>query len=166
MEIKSVTEFVKYYKRTREITNRVVEVIPPDTIDWSYAPGKFTVGDLVRHIAAIERQLFMQVIQGEKSCYTGCGKELADGYDNIVSYFHEMHRQSLDILQTFSDEDLSRVVKTLDGKTTTAGNFLRALIVHEVHHRGVLVIYLNLLGVNTPPVIGLTEQQVIEAGRN
>jgi uncharacterized damage-inducible protein DinB len=55
-----------------------------------------------------------------------------------------------------------REVKTLDGRLISAGNFLRALIVHEVHHRGALCIYLNLLGVKTPPIIGLMEEQVIQ----
>lgn len=162
MEIKSITEFIRYYERTRDITGKVISVIPADKIDWTYRPGKFTIADLVRHIAAIERCVFMEVIQGNKSTYKGCRKELADGYQNIVNYFNEMHRQSIQILNAMSDDDLHKEVKTLDGKITTAGNFLRALIVHEIHHRGALCIYLNLLGVNTPPVIGLMEEQVIQ----
>lgn len=162
MEIKSVKEFLKYYERTREITKQVVGVIPPDKIDWTYRTGKFTIADLVRHIAAIERNVFMEVIQGHKSNYKGCRRELADGYENVINYFDEMHRQSIAILSAFSDDDLLNEVKTLDGKSTSTGNFLRALIVHEVHHRGALCIYLNLLGVKTPPVIGLVEEEVIE----
>jgi uncharacterized damage-inducible protein DinB len=162
MENKSITEFKKYYERTREATNRVIAVIPPDKMDWAYLPGKFTIADLVRHIAAIERHLFMEVASGRKPAYKGCGKELADGHQNVVSYFHEMHRQSLEILDSMSDADLLREVKTLDGRMITAGNFLRALIVHEVHHRGALCIYLNLLGIKTPPIIGLMEEEVIQ----
>lgn len=162
MEIKSVKEFIKYYERTREITKQVIGVIPPDKMDWTYRNGKFTIADLVRHIAAIERNVFMEVIQGKKATYKGCRSELADGYENIITYFNEMHRQSIAILKAFHDDDLLKEVRTLDRKSTSAGNFLRALIVHEVHHRGALCIYLNLLGVKTPPVIGLMEEEVIE----
>jgi len=165
MEIKSITEFIKYYERTRDITTSVINVIPHDKLNWTYRVGKFTIADLVRHIAAIERYVFMEVIQGNKPSYKGCRKELADGYQNIISYFNEMHKQSIEILSAMSDDDLLKEVETLDGKITTASNFLRALIVHEIHHRGALCIYLNLLGVNTPPVIGLMEEQVIQLSK-
>ncbi len=165
MEIKSITEFIKYYERTRDITTSVINVIPHDKLNWTYRVGKFTIADLVRHIAAIERYVFMEVIQGNKPSYKGCRKELADGYQNIISYFNEMHKQSIEILSAMSDDDLLKEVETLDGKITTASNFLRALIVHEIHHRGALCIYLNLLEVNTPPVIGLMEEQVIQLSK-
>ncbi|MCE3227513.1 MAG: DinB family protein [Bacteroidetes bacterium] len=162
MEIRTIDSFLNYYQRTRKITNQVIQVIPPDKLDWSYKPGKFTLGDLVRHIAAIERNLFAEVILGNKSVYRGCGKNLADGYDHVISFFNEMHQQSIQIYKSLSDRDLQKEIKTLDGKLTTVANFLRALIVHEIHHRGVMCIYLNLINVTTPPVIGLSESQVIE----
>jgi hypothetical protein len=40
-------------------------------------PGKFTVGDQIRHIAAIERYMFVETYAGHLSAYRGCGKELA-----------------------------------------------------------------------------------------
>ena len=165
MAIRSVAEFLTYYERTRRITNAVIKAIPADKMDWTYREGKFTIADLIRHIASIERHVFMETIRGNKPGYKGCDKELADGYENVLQYFHDMHWQSIDVLSSLSDEDLLKEVKTLDGKTAKAGNFLRALIVHEVHHRGALCIYLNLLGVKTPPVIGLMEEQVIELSK-
>lgn len=166
MEIQSVHQFISYYERTREATERIIQAIPKDKLDWTYAPGKFTFGDMIRHIAAIERHVFMEVIQGNKPTYAGCGKELADGYEEVMAYVHVMHRQFLDTLNRMSDSDLQQPVTTLNGQTTTVANFLRALIVHEVHHRGALCIYLNLINVESPPVIGLTEKQVIELSKN
>jgi uncharacterized damage-inducible protein DinB len=165
MEVKSIKEFIKYYGRTREATNNIIRAIPCDKINWTYQSGKFTIADLVRHIAAIERNVFMEVIQGNKPCYAGCGKEIADGHENIIFYFNKIHSQSIEILSSMHDDDLLKPAKTLDGKQTTAGNFLRALIVHEVHHRGVLCIYLNLIAVKTPPVIGLYEEDVIKLSK-
>jgi uncharacterized damage-inducible protein DinB len=132
---------------------------------YTYLPGKFTVGDLVRHIAAIERNLFAEVVLGNPPVYRGCGKELADGYENIISYFNKMHSQSMEVFNTLKDQDLTRRIKALDGKEVTIGNFLRALIVHEIHHRGALCIYLNMQNVATPPIIGFTEEQVIQISK-
>lgn len=165
MEILSVQQFLSYYEKTREATERIIQAIPPDQLDWTYAPGKFTFADLIRHLAAIERHVFLEVIQGNRPNYSGCGKELADGYDEVMTYFREMHRQFIETLSQLSDADLQQPVTTLNGQTTTAANFLRALIVHEVHHRAAMCIYLNLINVESPPVIGLTEQQVIERSK-
>lgn len=165
MEIIKMDRFLAYYEKTRTVTTQVIQVIPPDKVDWSYMKGKFTIGDLVRHIAAIERQVFAEIAKGNKSAYKGCGKELADGYENIVSYFNEMHLQSVEIFKSVPSESMTQSIKSLDGKEVELKNFLRALVVHEIHHRGALCIYLNLLGVVTPPIIGLMEEQVIQLSK-
>lgn len=160
MEITSIESFVDYYRKTRQVTKQFIRIIPHDRLDWSYMPGKFTIGDLVRHIAAIERDVFAEVAIGNKPRYKGCGKELADGYYNIVSYFDEMHAQSVAIFRSIPAGALEKKINSLDGKEIQLKSFLRALIVHEVHHRAALCIYLNLIGVSTPSVLGLKEEQV------
>ncbi len=45
-------------------TRRAVAENPPDKIDWAYAPGKFTLGDLARHLAAIERYMYAETVRG------------------------------------------------------------------------------------------------------
>jgi len=162
MEITNITAFLSYYEKTRLITNKVIGVIPVHKLDWAYMPGKFTIADQVRHIAAIERYVFAEIALGNRPSYKGCGKELADGYENIISWFNEMHRQTITIFSALTDESLKNKVRSVDGKEIELGMFLRALIVHEIHHRAALCIYLNLLNVETPPIIGLKEEQVIQ----
>ncbi|MDP1810969.1 MAG: DinB family protein [Sediminibacterium sp.] len=165
MEITKIETFLSYFEKTRLATLKVIEVIPHDKLDWSYMPDKFTIADLVRHIAAIERNVFAEVALGNKPNYKGCRKDLADGYENIVHYFNEMHSQTIEILKSISDESLKRKIKSLDGNEIELGNFLRALVLHEIHHRAALCIYLNLLGVATPPILGLMEEQVIQLSK-
>lgn len=160
MEIVSIESFLSYYEKIRVVTRSVVDLIPRERLDWSYMPGKFTIGDLVRHIAAIERYVFAEIALGNRPTYQGCGKELVDGYENVVSYFDRLHLQSVAIFRSLPLDALARKVRSVDGKDVVLRNFLRALIVHEVHHRGALIIYLNLLGVKTPPVLGLMEEEV------
>ncbi len=155
-----MTTFLAYFEKTRQATVRIIKSIPPEQLDWSYLPGKFTFGDLIRHIAAIERNVFAEVALGNRPNYKGCGKELADGYELTMVYFNQMHLQSVEIFKTISERHLKQKVKSLDGTEVELGNFLRALIVHEIHHRAAMCIYLNLLGVQSPPVLGLTEEQV------
>jgi hypothetical protein len=55
MEIRTIHPFLRYFGNVRERTMRVASCIPADKLDWSYAPGKFTLGDLLRHIAVAGR---------------------------------------------------------------------------------------------------------------
>ena len=108
MEITSVKSFLDYYDKIRERTIRVINVIPPAGIDFTYMPGKFSIADEIRHIAGIERYMFAETIAGRVSAYPGCGKELADGYEKVMRYFTELHMEDLAILKNFSDNILSR----------------------------------------------------------
>jgi uncharacterized damage-inducible protein DinB len=38
--------------------------------------------------------------------------------------------------------------------------WLRAMVEHEVHHRGQLYLMLGMVGVATPPIFGLTSEEV------
>jgi len=58
MEIRTIEPFLKYFGNVRERTMRVVRCIPPGKVDWSPREGKFTLGDLARHIATAERYIF------------------------------------------------------------------------------------------------------------
>lgn len=160
MEIKTVQSFIDYYEKIRERTNRIIEVVPPEHIDFSNKPGKFTIGDQIRHIAAIERYMYGETISGRKSAYPGCGKDLANSYEDTVKFFNEMHRQTLEIIAGLSDDDLTGKCLTPANYEISVWKWLRAMIEHEIHHRAELYIYLNLLDVKTPQIYGFSAEEV------
>jgi len=160
MQIQNIDPFLDYLDKVHQRTLRVVHYIPPDKLDWSYSPGKFTLGDLVRHIGAIERHMFAENMQGKPSRYQGCGKELADGYDQVVQFIERMHRESVEIFSRLSPDDLNRRCETPGGASITVWKWLRSMVEHEIHHRGQIYLCLAMLGVPTPPLYGLTSEQV------
>lgn len=162
MEIKTIQKFLSYYENIRAGTHAIIQTIPPDKINWTYKTGKFTIGDIIRHIAAIERYLFVEIVLGNPPAYVGCGPELAEGYEQIIAYFDQMHTESVTIFNALKDEDLNCKITTVSGAQTSLSNFLRALVVHEIHHRATLCIYLNLLDIQTPPILSLTAEQIIQ----
>jgi uncharacterized damage-inducible protein DinB len=162
MQIQNLDLFFDYLDKVHQRTMRVARCIPPDKLDWSYREGKFTLGDLVRHMAAIERYMFAETIQNKPSRYAGCGKELADGYEEVVMFMERLHREAVEIISRLSSEDLNRKCTTPDGASITVWKWLRAMVEHEIHHRGQIYIYLAILGVPTPPLYGLTSEQVRE----
>jgi uncharacterized damage-inducible protein DinB len=162
LQIKELPIFLDYFDKIHQRTMRVARCIPPDKIEWAYRDGKFTVGDLVRHIATIERYMFAETVAGRPSRYAGCGKELADGYEAVLAFAERLHRESVEIISRLSPEDLNRKCATPEGASITTWKWLRAMVEHEIHHRGQIYLYLSMLGVPTPPLYGLTSEQVRE----
>jgi uncharacterized damage-inducible protein DinB len=160
MEIKTIQPFLHYFGNVRQRTMRVARCIPPDKIDWTHAPGKFTFGDLLRHLAVAERYMWAENVQGHKARYSTHGKELADGYDNVLAFMERLHTESMEIFGRLTDEDLQRKCRTPDDAPITTWKWLRLMPEHEIHHRGQIYLYLSILGVPTPPLYGLTSEEV------
>jgi uncharacterized damage-inducible protein DinB len=160
MEIKSAAGFLEYWDSLRKRTRRVVTYIPPERLEWTHRSGAFTLGDLVRHLATIERYMYAETVAGRPSRYAGCGRELADGYDAVLAYFDRLDAESRAIIGGLSDADLQRKCRTPAGSEITTWKWLRAMCEHEVHHRGQIYLMLGLLDVATPPLFGLTSEEV------
>jgi uncharacterized damage-inducible protein DinB len=156
----SVSTFLEYWEKIRGRTMRVARVIPPERIEWAPAAGRFTLGDLLRHLAAIERYMYGETVRLQESAYRGHGRDLAEGYDAVIAFMERLHAESIAIFASLSDGDLLRKCRTPEGTSITTWKWLRAMVEHEVHHRGQVYMYLGLLGVKTPPLFGLTSEEV------
>jgi uncharacterized damage-inducible protein DinB len=162
MEIHSMEAFLAYFENIRKRTRRVIECIPADRLEWTPTEGKWSFGDLIRHLAATERYMFGENVQGLPSRYPGHGRELAHGYDEVLGYLEEMHAQTVQILQKTGDSGLGSRIQNPAGTSMTTWKWLRAMIEHEVHHRAQIYLMLGMLGVATPPLYGLTSEEVRE----
>ena len=162
MIISRIEDFLSYVDSVRGRTRRVVQTIPPDQIEWTHRDGAFTLGGLVRHIGSAERYMFAETARGNVSTYPGHGRDLADGYEAVLAYFDRTHAEALDIYRSLTPEVLSGRCTTPAGTSITTWKWLRAMVEHEIHHRGQLYLMLGMLGVKTPPLYGLTEEQLRE----
>lgn len=154
------TALLDYLERVHERTRRVVQLIPPVDVEWAPAPGWFTFGGLVRHLAGIERWMFAENALGKPSRYAGHGVELADGMPSVLAYYDTLHAESAAIFASLDDAALGRKVATPAGVQITVWKWLRAMTEHEAHHRGQLYLMLAIRGVSTPPLYGLTSEEV------
>lgn len=160
MEITRVSSFLEYLDRFHERTRRVVTKIPAGDLEWSPAAGKFSFGDLVRHLATIERSMYAETVQGRPSAYPGHGRELADGFDATIAFYDRLHEESRALFATLTDARLAEKCLTPAGTPITVGKWLRAMFEHEAHHRGQIYLMLGMRGVPTPPLYGLTSEEV------
>jgi len=104
--------------------------------------------------------MFAENVLGRPSRYPGHGRELADGHEAVLAYLERTHRESVDIFRSLAPEDLQRRCTTPGGASIPVWKWLRSMTEHEIHHRGQLYLMLNLLGVPTPPLYGLTSEEV------
>ena len=160
MEISSAESFVTYFESIRARTLRVAAAIPRERLEWAPSAGAFTFGDLLRHLAAMERYMFAENVQGRPSRYQGCGRELADGYDEVLAFAARLHGEAMAIFGRLGAADLAGRCMTPAGVEMSVWKWLRAMVEHEVHHRGQIYLMLRLLDVPTPPLYGLTSEEV------
>ncbi len=155
-----VEQFLDYLESVHGRTRRIVALIPAEELEWAPAPGKFSFGDLVRHLAGIERWMYAETVHGRPSRYAGHGRELADGLEATLAYYDRLHAESRALFAALDDAALDRRSQTPAGVPITTWKWLRAMIEHEAHHRGQLYLMLGLRGVPTPPIYGLTSEEV------
>jgi uncharacterized damage-inducible protein DinB len=93
------------------------------------------------------------------------GKELADGLDNVLFFMDRLHQESMEIFSRLNDGDLEGKCRNVGGTDMTVWKWLRAMTEHAIHHRGQIYLYLGILGVPTPPLYGLTSEEVRARGK-
>jgi len=160
MEIKTIRPFLEYWTSVRGRTKRVIAVIPDDKLDWRHQPGKFSFADIIRHLATIERYMYAETVQGKPSIYPGYDASLQHETETPQQFMDRLDAESIAIFESLSDDDLTKKCMTPAGTSITVWKWLRAMVEHEVHHRGQVYMMLSMLGIATPPLYGLTEEEV------
>lgn len=158
-------EFAKYFGRVRQRTARLVPLIPPADLEWRVAPGAFSFGDLLRHLAGTERWMWAETVSGRPPRYPGHEAALARGPEAVARYFEQLHDESMTIFRGLSQEAFEAPVTTPGDARMPAWKWLRAMVEHEAHHRGQLYLMLRMRGVATPPLFGLTSEDVRAASQ-
>ncbi len=160
-----MAEFLAYYRRIKERTLKVVRLISDEHLGFRWKEGTFSLGDLARHIILIERDMYLPNIQGQVSTYRGCSADFAPTAEAIVKLYDDTMHTMLRFLEEQPESFLSEYCQTPIGTPIRRGKWLRAMIEHEIHHRGQLYLMLQYLEVQTPPLFQLTSEDVIRLGR-
>ncbi|HEY4218587.1 MAG TPA: DinB family protein [Gemmatimonadaceae bacterium] len=160
MEITRVGPFLDYLDRIHERTRRVIDCVGEDDLEWRPAPGRFTAGELIRHLAGIERYMYAETVHGRPMRYPGHDSSLAEGVEATSRYYDRLHVEARALFAELTDARLSEKCLTPPGTPITVSKWLRAMVEHEAHHRGQIYFILGVRGVATPPIFGLTVEQL------
>lgn len=155
-----VRSLLARYASVRSRTRAVADCIPENDLERSPAPGRFTPGDLVRHVAATERWMWGENVRLRPSRYAGHGRDLAEGKGAVLRYLDRMQDETAEIIGSLTDDDLSRRCATVAGAEIEVVRWIVLMFEHEIHHRGQLYQILGEWGIRTPPLYGLREREV------
>lgn len=162
VEFSEIGPFLRHFESVRRRTRAVAASVPEEHLEWRPAVDRFSPGDLIRHIAAAERWMWAENAQLRPSRYPGHGPDIASGKEAVLDYMDRTHAETVEILGRLTPEQLELRCETVGGIEMRVWKWLRLMVEHEIHHRGQLYELLGQLGVEAPPLYGLTEPQVKE----
>jgi uncharacterized damage-inducible protein DinB len=152
--------FLRHFTNVRQRMRRVAECIPEDRVEWAPREGMFTPGDLVRHIAVTERYVWAETVHNRPAAYVTHGRDLADGKEQILAFLDRMHDESTALFRALAPEAMNAKCRTPAGVDLVTWKWLQMMTEHEAHHRGQIYSMLGFMGVPSPPLYGLTSQEV------
>jgi uncharacterized damage-inducible protein DinB len=153
-------EFLDHFDKVRQRTRRVAACVPDDRVEWTYKPGAFSIGDLVRHLGVAERCLWAETVHRRPPLYTTHGRELADGREAVLAFLDRMHEESMPLFRALTPDMLAAKCTTPGNTQMTTWKWLRMMTEHEIHHRGQIYSLLGMLDVPAPSLYGMTAAQV------
>jgi uncharacterized damage-inducible protein DinB len=109
--------------------------------------------------------MYAENVRYRPSAYPGHAIELARGHEGIRAWMERCHAESLEIFGALTSSDLASKCLTPAGTPITVWKWLRAMVEHEAHHRGQLYMMAGMRGHKTPPLYGVTEEEVAALSR-
>jgi uncharacterized damage-inducible protein DinB len=158
--IHTIESYIQYSDGIRRRTLTFARAIPADRVDWSPDASGFTFGDILRHIAAVEKITIHAVAHNRWQTYPGHGPGHAASLDEIMAYLEETHAETKGLLGTLPDAALDQPRESLEKRPIKAWRLLMSIIEHEVHHRSQIASYLAALGQTPPQIYGLQVDDV------
>ena len=138
-----------------QTTQRVINAVPTDHLDYRPDEKSKTALGLVRHIVLEDEWLLNSIANGTftppPDQSDACG--IMNPAEAIAQYKHKVPA-ALERVRGMSGEQLTSTMDMFGAIQMSAVAFLQLALKHEVHHRGQLSAYLRAMGGKVPGIYG------------
>lgn len=125
---------------------KFVQNIPMDKFDYSYAPGKWTIKEILQHLIdcerifayralAIARNDKQSLLLFDENLYANTVSENAKNrhLKNILEEWTLLRQSNIQLLKSFSKNELERV-GTIGENPISVGAIFYIILGHQLHH--------------------------------
>lgn len=130
-------------------TMELVTSLDGETLHYRYAPGKWTVLDIMQHILDTERIFSYRALRFarkdatnlpgfEQDDYVTNGKAINRDINDMVREFSLVRSSTIELFKSF-DADMMEHKGTANGMAVSVKALLFAILGHEIHHRNIIV---------------------------
>jgi len=152
-------ELIRHLDSVRKRTLKYLEAVPESMMDWRPGEGKFSVGDIIRHLGSAELMFYRAITESEWG-YSGHGPEKGATLADAVRYLNQCHETVMEGLRQLDESHLTRKVRNVLGYEVSAWRLIMAMAEHEIHHRGQLSAYMQANQFEPPQIYGIKIEEV------
>jgi uncharacterized damage-inducible protein DinB len=155
--IRSLSDFEHLWSAQLESTQKVFKHLTDKSLSQEFSPHVRTLGRLAWHITVTIPEMMERTglkIAGPRpeDPVPGSAKAIFAGYSQAAIALLEQ------IKSTWSDATLE-ITDDMYGEQWKRGKTLEALIHHEIHHRGEMIVLMRLAGLSVPGLYGPTREE-------
>jgi uncharacterized damage-inducible protein DinB len=147
------TIWLPAYASEHPITKGVISAIPADKADYRPDAVSKSGLDLAWHIVAAEL-MFLGGVAAGTFTFGGTRPEEVRTPMDVVKWYSEQFAAVVDRLKAMTGEELTTPIDFRGMFTRPAVTFLQSGLVHTIHHRGQLSMYLRPMGAKVPSIYG------------
>lgn len=129
-------------------TMELVTSLDAETLFYRYAPGKWTILDIVQHIIDSERIFNYRALcfarndatalpGFEENDYAANGNATRRDINDLVRELSLVRASTIELFKSFDEEMMNRK-GTANGKVVSVRALLFAILGHELHHRKII----------------------------
>lgn len=154
--------FLPWIQHEWETTKKVIVAIPEDKKDYRPEPKARTAAELAWHIASTDAWFFEGIIEGEFKMEESQQPAEIENVAGIIAWYEKTTPPLLERVRSLPAEKLAKPISFFGMDEHAAAEYLNFAVVHTVHHRGQLAVYLRPMGSKVPSIYGGSADEPFE----
>lgn len=141
-------------------TINLFRALPLDGYDFRPDPDARSLGEMAWHIAEVDGYGPWSIEQGGFSRESRPpGLERPRAIEELAPAYERVHRDAIERVRKLTPDDLDRAIPFVNGQPITIRHVLWTfMLLHQIHHRGQLVLLMRNAGGTPVPMYGWTRE--------